>query len=270
MPAIQPAKLKIQAAELVGSFSQPEQFARQLHNLLDSYADHAHRAGQSGEPASLLQSYNTPPPVLRQVTLELRRKASTDRTAALALADRLWREPTLEFRLLAAHLLGQIAPAPSQDVTVRLMGWVRANPDDQLLRGIVSAALEGLCQADSASVLALAQVWLSDPGLAAQRAGLAALQTLASSPNFANLPAVFRLALPYLRKAPLEIRPQVTDLVRTLAWISPQETAYVLQENLTAPENPDTPWLIRQVLAEMPESQQRTLRLALQALRGQK
>lgn len=270
MPAIQPARLKIQAAELVGSFSQPEQFARLLHSLLDSYADHTHRAGQSGEPASLLQSYNTPPPVLRQVTLELRRKASADRTAALALADRLWREPALEFRLLAARLLGQITPAPSTDITVRLMGWVRAKPDDQLLRGIVAGALEGLCQADPASVLTLAQVWLAEPSPTAQRAGFAALQTLAGSPGFANLPAVFRLALPFLRKAPLEIRPQVADLVRTLAWVSPQETAYVLQENLTAPDNPDTPWLIRQVLDEMPEAQQRTLRQALQALRGQK
>jgi hypothetical protein len=60
MPAIQPARLRQQAALMVEHFDQPAAFVRSLHHLLEYYADRAHRPGQAGKPPALLAAYNVP------------------------------------------------------------------------------------------------------------------------------------------------------------------------------------------------------------------
>ncbi len=40
----------------------------------------------------------------------------------------------------------------------------------------------------------------------------------------------------------------------------------LLRQNLTAPDNPDTPWLIRQVLDEFPVETQAGLRAAMKGM----
>jgi hypothetical protein len=44
---------------------------------------------------------------------------------------------------------------------------------------------------------------------------------------------------------------------------SPTEIAYILRQNLSAPDNPDTAWIIRQVLPEFPEPSRSSLRQSL-------
>ncbi|MGE5124163.1 MAG: hypothetical protein ACM3H7_06560, partial [Acidobacteriaceae bacterium] len=93
MPAIQPARLKQQIANLADKFNHPNQFIAQLHALLDQYSDHTHRPGQSGIPSPLISSYNTPPPVMRQIWQALLPLARNDAKSALAICDALWAEP---------------------------------------------------------------------------------------------------------------------------------------------------------------------------------
>jgi hypothetical protein len=77
------------------------------------------------------------------------------------------------------------------------------------------------------------------------------------------LPTIFRLITPFLRIAPSRLRPDILAVVRALARISPSETAYLLRQNLTAPDNPDTGWIIRQVLDEFPEDTRAGLKQAM-------
>src|SRR5512145_962522 len=109
MPAIQLARLKLQAVELAASFRQPAVFARKLDDLCEFYANRTYRPGVSGEShPSLLKSYNIPAPVLREVQHELTPLAYAEPQATLALCQSLWEEPILEHRLLAAGILGQL------------------------------------------------------------------------------------------------------------------------------------------------------------------
>jgi hypothetical protein len=84
-------------------------------------------------------------------------------------------------------------------------------------------------------------------------------------PDFENLPAFFRLIHPLVRQAPPALRPDVLDVLATLARRSPQETAYFLRQTLALPNCPDTPWSIRQVLSAFPAEQQKRLRQALRS-----
>jgi DNA alkylation repair enzyme len=260
MPAIRPARLKVQVSELVSKYNQPAVFVRDLHALLDLYTDHTQHAGQSGSPTPLLDSYNTPPPVMRQVWRELMRVIKPHPLDGIQLCDALWAAPNYDLQLLAARLLGQLPINPPDPVINRMQAWVNSNPDQRLLHGLLEYGLQRFQQEAPDQLLELISSWLSSKDLPIQRAGLRALLTLINDAGTAYLPAIFRQITPYLRVAHPRLRPDILAVVTALAHCSPSETAYLLHQNLSAPDNPDTPWLIRQVLEEFPEESRLGLR----------
>src|SRR5436190_14194375 len=108
MPAIDIARLKIQAAVLVEKFDQPAVFLKGLHEILDLYADRTLRVGVVATPLSTLPAYRAPQAVLRQIEMELAPLAGAFPEQAMGLTDALWKDGHLETRLLAATLLGRI------------------------------------------------------------------------------------------------------------------------------------------------------------------
>lgn len=266
MPAIRPARLKVQVSELVSKYNQPAVFVRDLHVLLDFYTDHTQHAGQSGIPTSLLDSYNTPPPVMRQVWRELIRVIKPHPQEGIQLCDVLWAEPNYDLQLLAARLLGQLPVTPLGPVISRLQSWVHSNPDRRLLHGLLECGLQRFQQEAPDQLLELISNWLASNDIPNQRAGLRALLPMINDAGTAFLPAIFRQITPFLRVAHPRLRPDILAVVTALAHCSASETAYLLRQNLTTPDNPDTPWLIRQVLEEFPEDTQSGLRLALKGI----
>jgi hypothetical protein len=266
MPAIRPADLIKQASELAENFSQPALFVRSLHTLLESYTDHTHRSGQSGEPFPLIGAYNTPPPVMRQVWVELAPQLKLHPECLLPLCDALWAESNYDLRLLAARLLGQAAIDPPGPVLQRLQAWVHPDLDRRLLDGLLQYGLEQFRNANPSIVIQLASDWLASPVLGTQQAGLRAILPLVKHSGPENLPAIFKLLTPYLRLAPTRLRPDILSLLAAIIQASPAETAYVLRYNLSAPNNPDAAWLIRQVLSAFPEDLQKGLKVALKSM----
>jgi hypothetical protein len=263
MPAIQPARLTQQVADLVALYDQPDAFVHQLHALLDLYSDHTQRAGQAGIPSPLMASYTTPPPVMRQVWHELNKIVRPHPNEALHLSDALWAESNVDLQLLAARLLGQLPLVPLDPLVDRLQSWVRSDPDRRLLDGLLDYGLIRFQHDSPEQLLELIASWLNSPDLPAQQAGLRALLPLSSHPESPYLPIIFRLVTPYTRIAPSGLRPDIVAVLTALARCSPSETAYMLRQNLTTPDNPDTPWLIRQVLDEFSAETQAGLRAAM-------
>ena len=263
MPAIQPVRLKKQASELAVKFNQPAIFVRELHALLDQYTDHTHRSGQAGEPSPLMGSYNTPPPVMRQIWYELTRMIKSSPANILPLCDALWAEPNYDLQLLAARLLGQVPIEPAGPVIDRLQSWVRSGLNKNLLDGLLEQGLKQFQQDAPDQYLELVSAWLASSDLYLQQAGLRALLPMIKTSETENLPAIFRLLTPFLRVAPSRLRPDILAGLSALAHCSPSETAYYLHQNLSAPDNPDTPWIIRQVMDEFPDETQVRLRAAL-------
>jgi hypothetical protein len=266
MPAIQPARLKRQVADLVALYGLPTAFVRQLHSVLDLYSDHTQRQGQAGIPSPLMESYNTPPPVMRQIWHELNKTIRPHPNAALHLSDALWAEPNVDLQLLAARLLGQLPLVPPEPVVDRLQSWVHSDPDKRLLDGLLEFGLVRFQRDAPDQLLELIASWLSSNDLPAQHAGLRALLPLVIDPGSPHLPVVFRLITPFTRVAPSRLRPDIVAVLVALSRCSPSETAYMLRLNLTTPDNPDTPWLIRQVLDEFPAETQAGLRAAMKTL----
>jgi hypothetical protein len=266
MPAIQLARLKLQAAHLRDSFSRPEAFVRGLHAMLDFYADRTHRPGQSGEPQPLIPAYHAPEPVLRRIGLEVAPLLASDPGGALVLIDALWAQPNLECRLLAASLLGSIPAPHSGAMLQRIQAWAQAEKNDRLLAALLGEGLTGYRLQAVEPFLHLLDGWLHSENLHEQRMGLVALLPLIEVDEYHNLPVLFRLITSHLRSAHPDLRPDLLSVLEALSRHSPIETAHFLKENLASSSGLDTPWLTRQILPVFTPEIRRSLREALRQI----
>ena len=241
-------------------FTDPPAYIRSLRYLLDFYADRARRPGQSGMPDPMISAYKVRPPVLRIILQELAPLAIEEPENGLALCDALWAEPNLEFRLLAAMLLGQIPADPPERIIDRLKSWLAPDLEFHLIEALMDHALERLRQEHPASMIRLIQEWLESSKPLYQQLGLRALLPLIENTQFENIPVFFRLVQPLSCNVPLGLKPDVLDVLTALVHRSPQETAYFLRQTLSFPEASDTAWLIRQLMDEFPQDQQDMLR----------
>ncbi len=263
MPAIQPARLRQQAALLAQSFDQTEVFIRSLHHILEFYADNARRPSQGSEIPPLIDAYFVRPPVLRQLLVELAPYAQKEPEVATDLANALWGQPYLEFRQLAAGLLGLIPVENPQPVVEYLKSWLETRPEDRLIESILAQGTQSLRHDCLDVYLELVSDWLNRQEVFFNQLGLHALMELIQDPEFKNIPIVFRMIQPFSRSLVGELRPFMVDVLRALARRSPQETSFFLRHNLETPENPDTPWLVRQTIPDLPVEMQKSLRSAL-------
>jgi len=263
VPAIQPARLRQQVAELAEYFDDPPAYIRRLHLLLDFYSDRARRPGKTGKPGPLLMAYNVRSPVLRMLVQELNPLVQENPGGGLALCDALWAEPYLEFRLLAAMVLGQIPPDPAEEITDRLKRWITTDVEFFLIEALLNHGIERLHQEQPQIFLRLIESWMESTNTFQQQLGLRALVQIIHDPTFENLPVFFRLIQPLCLAAPVGLRPDLLDVLSALAIRSPQETAYFLRQSLMFPDAPDTPWLIRQSLSQFPTESQSRLRQAM-------
>lgn len=268
MPAIQPARLKLQLAGLLESYTDPAAFCRLLDGLLEFYGDRIYRHGLAGAPPPLLPAYNVSGQVLRQVERELAPFASQQRQAALALCDAMWQVPNYEFRWLAAAQLGQIQPTPPRDILDRINHWTKPSTEERLIEIIFSSGLARLRQEQPKVYFQLAEGWLETGQSFYQHLGLKALRALLDTPEAANLPTMFQQITPLVRSAPASLRPDLLDILHRLAELSPRETAYFLRQNLSIQQdNPGSAWVTRNSLEYFPPEIQTSLRAALREAR---
>jgi len=266
MPAIQPARLKRQTAQLTELFDQPELFLKTLHHLLNAYADHTHRPGMGGEPTPLIESYRLPRPVLREIIFELRPCSREKPQVALILCQRLWSEPILECRLIASAMLGQISTVPPEQVLKIVQVWLEIKPEDQIMQALLDQGLTSIRQTHMAMLIAMIKEWLSSTKPFFIRCGLWALFFIAIDPNFQNLPEVYHLLTPFIRSVPKELRPDILTIFQRLAHHVPQETAFLLRQNLSRSDSSDTAWVARQLIHDFPKTIQESLRESLRSV----
>ncbi|HSO26487.1 MAG TPA: DNA alkylation repair protein [Anaerolineales bacterium] len=266
MPAVQPARLKQQAALLGQHLDDPPAFVRSLHHLLDFYADRTHRPGLSGEPASLVESYNAPAPVVRLILQTLAGLVAENPLQAQTLCDVLWRQPYLEFRQLAVGILDKLPVEPPEPVLNRAQVWAEKAEDQRMIDLVLDNGLAHLRQENPAALLGFLEFWLNDNAVMRQKLGLRALKFLVAEPAYQNLPVFFRLLQSLMRETPPALRLEVVDVCRALAQRSPQETAYFLSQGLKSTHSSDTAWLIRQLYDEFPPEIESQLRTTVRAM----
>jgi hypothetical protein len=264
MPAIQPARLKIRAAELSQLAPDAEKFCRAFHAYLDDYADRTYRPGIIGEPAPLLRAYHVPVQVVRAVLKELTGYAADMRDESLALADTLWSEPYLEFRLLAASLIGTVSPTPSESIFGRIHSWIGSGTEEPLVDALIITGLERLRLEHTDRYIEQIETWLKSKHTFEIQLGLKAIPPLLDTPSFEDFPLIFRMLDQVMRSAQPSLRPEVLAVIESLALRSPEETVYFLyQTAVSGTGNPNLTWFVRHSLKFFPSDSQKYLQEAL-------
>jgi len=269
LPAIQPALLQKQSAELVALFTKPTEFVRQLHNCLDSYADHAHRPGQAGEHPSLIHAYGVRFPVIRQIEKDLTPVVKGNPSASLELCDVLWEQPVLEFRQISAYILGLIDPPSFNSIIERIKLFIDEKTEDKLIDELLINGLATARINHPRSVYTLIDDWFDTKDPFFLKIGLRTLIPFSKEEGIKNLPIIYKLIQPYVRNHSLDFFPDLTELIDVLAHQSPQETGHFLSQTLELTNSPDTAILIRQCLNSFPPDIQSSLRNDLRRFRDQ-
>jgi hypothetical protein len=263
MPAITPARLKIQATQLAESFGNPIEFVAKLHNLLDFYADRTRKPGRGGPRMAQIRAYNVPKQVVRQIESLLTPRVAADEAAALALADSLWAEPWLECRLIGLYILGSVSLNPPDRIIDRIKIWGEECGVDPQLDSSLATGLVQLRREAPARFFSLLESWIQNPKSATRRLGLRVIPPLVSEPAFVNLPVIFNLLLPLMQKEDLITDADLMQAISALAKRTPKETAYFLKQSLSLSNQPGMDVFIRRILDSFPEQDRDEIRAYL-------
>jgi hypothetical protein len=251
MPAIDIARLKIQAVVLVEKFDQPAVFLKGLHEILDLYADRTMRVGVVASPVSVLPAYRAPQAVLRQIEMELAPLAGAFPEQAMSLTDALWKDGFLETRLLAATLLGRIHPETPL-LLERITAWVSRTRDRRLRTALLSVGLARLRRESPAAFLKLIAGWFDPDSTKMWSNGIHALLPLIEDGSYDNLPPVYDAVRLVIESAPAVLQNDIVALVRALYAASPVETTYFLRQTIAASDAPQAPLTYRRILPALP------------------
>ena len=251
MPAIDLARLKKQTAQLTDLFHRPEEFARALHGMLDFYVNRSLREVDSVAPNSVLETYRTPPVILKQIESELAPLAAANPDTALDLADHLWDEGWLEMRLLAASLLGRLPPREER-LLPRLTAWTTQVRDPSVRAALLTTSLVRLRKETPERFLMLVGEWLNPERSRLWSNGIQALLPLIQDPDFHNLPPVFDILTHVVEAAPGSLQSDLADLFHALYAASPTETVYFLRQVIENSTTPMTATTFRRISPSLP------------------
>ncbi|MBI4731616.1 MAG: hypothetical protein HY781_05730 [Chloroflexi bacterium] len=228
MPAIDLARLKTQAARLADNFSNHMAFLSELHAMLDFYTNRTMRASQVARRLSL-PTYHTPAPVLRQIERELAPVAERLPGKGVLLAVELWKDGSLESRLLAARLIGMIPPADATTLLARLPDWLAQTTDKEIRQALLTDSLARIRREIPEAFFLLLEEWLKSPRAAWQIWGMQALIPLLNDPGFQNLPAVLRILRPAVQAAGPTTQLELQACLVALERVSLTETTVFLR-----------------------------------------
>lgn len=268
MPAIHLPRLQQQVDGLIEHYADADKFSRQLRDLFNYYGDKTRRPSQKNKKTFGLPAENVPAPVLRQVVMQLTPYAENTPHAILNLSRSLWERPILEYRQLAAMLIGKIPGSHTEETIKLVQKWNMESLEEDLLSVLAVNSLASVRQESPEVLLERIEEWLAPEDeeltnsqiLAQQKLGLHALLPFIQDPEFENLPRIYALIKPLLRDSGKVLRPYLLDLLLPLAGRSPQEVAYILRSMLEEDPNAQIAWLARRTLDALPPENQARLR----------
>jgi hypothetical protein len=195
--------------------------------------------------------------------LDLQPYISADPETALAVADELWGDGHYEIKYTAIFILGALSLDDPQPILERVKRWLTPGLDQVLKSDLLSTGTRWLQDAFPEAWESLILTLLSHTEPKRISLGIQALAAGAQQPNLSNLPAVFRLASPFIRDPHSAFTRDLERLIESLAKHSPHETAYFLRQTLSLSTSPETARLIKNCLPAFPEDVRAELKSAL-------
>ncbi len=260
MPAVDPARLKSQLADLTALIDHPETASRAC---LEFFSDHMDRVRRSsaGGTGQLSRSFGVPEPVLRELIRAFVPAARRHPVQAPALAELLWRSDYREGRLVAAALTGTRSDAGVPDWVESRAGEVL---DPVVRHSLAKESLHGWRSAHPNAFLDKLQVWLAAGRGPVTDLALIGLADAAGDAAVGYQPRLLSMLEPCLLDPTPGRRRFLLDAVRALARVAPSETAQWLADALRGNADPsELVLVIQKTMGAFPARQRGFLRATL-------
>lgn len=172
MSAIDPRRLKREAAEVARASRDPDELLPRCRRVLEAHAGRTRKPPGASRPEDAVRGFGAPEAVVNELSAAIDRELAGDRVARLAAVKTLWQAGYGETQRIAAELLGEMseAAAVAQVETLLQRG---INP--LIAEPLVRRGTRGWREAEPRQFLRRAQQWLQSDEQALARAGLFAL-----------------------------------------------------------------------------------------------
>ena len=266
MTAINPARLKMQTAELGEIIGRPDQFISRLHELMVYYSARIRQTSLSKTPLKL-QAYQVPEPVVQSLESEITEQLEEDPEAGYPLADALWVEFWVEFRQLAIYILGRLPVDEPVRILSRIQAWLNQCTSDDIRRLIMTEGMSRLANEKPGSCIGLIEDLISSGTRRDHQAALFGLGLFADDQTYTNLPVLFRYMSKILQVEEDGLTKEINALLQILVKRSEQETTYFLIKQLATAYKPRILRLSRQLMNNLSQDNQNLLREKLALLK---
>lgn len=262
MTAINPARLKIQCAELSENYSNPAKFIPDLHDLLGFYAARIRQTSLS-RTSLTLQTYQIPAPVQRALVSELEDFLEENPLMGLNLIDALWKEKWVEFRQLAIICLGKLPPFDPDQILNRIKSWLNSCTAEDIRHNIMILGLIQLVEEKPKIIVEFIGDLISSGSKMNHQAALFGLAAFAENPDFDNLPVIYNQLAEILQHEETGLMKEIISLLKILQKRSEQETAYFLKRQFASAAKPRIFRITRQIMGKFNVENQVILREAI-------
>ena len=263
MTAVDSTRLRFQSEALMADFDAPAEFRRQLNELFEMYSNRVLQTSDSTLVTSLIPMYHLPPPVFRQLDLDIKPLVNAEPEAALSLADELWTDPYFEVRRMAVYILSIVPVATAAPILTRLKNWLALDLSRPLKGIIFSTGTLRLQESFPEDWESFLQSYLPHENPKLTALGIQGLRESVKQPDFKNHPTVFKLISPFILNPEDDLIKELTRLIEVMVAECPIETAYFLKHNLTLSRSAGTKALVRRCLPLFPEGLKQDLKVAL-------
>ncbi|HDD55769.1 MAG TPA: hypothetical protein ENG59_05965 [Chloroflexi bacterium] len=255
MTAINPARLKIQTAELGELVGQAEIFVPRLHEMLFFYSARVRQTDLSTTLLTL-RTYQVPEPVIQALEREIAERLEGDAEVGYSLADALWRERWVEFRRLAVHVLGILPTEEPNRILRKIRDWLEKCNSEGIRRMILTEGMARLASEKPDQSIHFLEELINSGSKESHQAALFGLESFAKNPSYANLPVLFGLLSQILLREEIGLVKEISALLLALASRSEQEVTFFLIKQLVPASKPRIYRVIRQVMRQLsPENQ---------------
>ena len=263
MPAVDPARLRLQIDRVLEDFNTPGLFHRRLQDLFSQYANRALRFGEETHSPSLMPTFHLPDPLILQLKLDLNPLIKAHPTLSLELSDELWQSDYFEIRMVASHILSRVPVKDPEPILTRLERWLTPDLDTKLASELLSKGAQNLAGSHPHSWELFLEAFLTRNNPKMNALGVMGFRESLDHTEFRNLPVIFRKISPFVQDPQFELMSPLRDLIENLAEKFPEETLYFLKQSMTLSDSPIMMRLIKQCLPFFEGDVQDQLKAAL-------
>jgi len=264
MPAIDVAQIRIEAAELLHVYNEPETFTKEVREFFRAHSDPLFRRSDTVSLHAPIESYGAPPMVMRTLIGGLRKVATGYPQYTLPVVQRLWADPVREQRLLAIELLGLIVNSSAEEVGQLMNRWIIELDDLEIAEALALHVGGAWILCDARVRLDRVREWVNSPQKHQRQFGVMSLLPLAKLRNFGDVALALTTLTGAMREDDPEIRKSVARVIRELSVRGPAETSRFLSTWADTIDK-NTDWIIRHALDKLDAE---TKESVIGALRG--